>query len=130
MSGTISPLTVYTFMKWAQSTLRSKVIMKITYQLCLRTVQVVSSLKVANVFVFSIKQSKEMTTNCHVAGDLNLQHHRVRRSNLPALHQFEHYMCCHRYPVCGTEQSVALCCCLNCLSCGLSFCTDSLVLPL
>jgi len=40
MSGAISPLTVYNFMMWTQSTLRFKVIMKVAFQLCLRTVQV------------------------------------------------------------------------------------------
>ena len=81
----------------------------------------VSRLKAANGFVFSIKQSNDIEKKRHIAEDLSPLHHRLRRSNHSALHQFEHYMYCHWYLVCRTEQSVALCCCLNCLSCGLSF---------
>ena len=38
--GAISPLPLYIFMNRTQPTLRNKVIMKVTFQLCLRTFQV------------------------------------------------------------------------------------------
>ena len=50
----------------------------------------VSSLKAAKGFVFRIKYFKEIETKRHVAEELNPQHHRLRRSDLSALHQFEH----------------------------------------
>ena len=79
-----------------------------------------------------------MAKKRHVTDDLNPQHHRVRRSNLTTLHQFEHYMYCHRYPVCGTEHSVALCCCLSVMwtvifywQYGIAFINDTwLLLPI
>ena len=52
----------------------------------------VSRLTDANALLFSIKQSNEMATKRHVNEDLSPLHHRLRSSDLSALHQFEHYM--------------------------------------
>jgi len=97
MSGALSPLPVYNFMMWTQSTLRFKVTIKVTVSTY--SSGYVSSLKAANGFVFSIDQFNEVETKRHVAEDLNPQHHLLSRSNLSALHQSEHYMYCQRYPV-------------------------------
>jgi len=107
-------------MTWTQKSLGFGVIKMDVFQLCLSTVQVMCRVWLVPMLLFSIKQDNVMATNRRVTEHLSPLHHRLRPSNLSALRQFEHYMYCQWYPVCRAEQSVALWCCLNSLSCGLS----------